>query len=244
MVFLVAGLLLLWLGSNLLREFLRANPAVVAKRMKQGGGVASLIAALFLLLRGRLDLAFGLAGLGFWLTSGQKAPNWSDLGRAVRGARRGTRTSRLRTSLIEMELDHVTGTMQGVVLAGPFAGRSLGDLDAAQCEALSAYCAGDPESLRLLEAYFDRRFPGWRSAAQSQRDAGNSDRTHGTRRRSTGLSEDQAYELLGLAKGASREEIARAHRALMKKFHPDHGGSTDMAARVNEAKDVLMRRHP
>ena len=58
------------------------------------------------------------------------------------------------------------------------------------------------------------------------------------------MAQDEAYELLGLAQGASREEIARAHRTLMKRFHPDHGGSTDVAARVNEAKDVLMRRHP
>ncbi|MBX9740427.1 MAG: DnaJ domain-containing protein [Beijerinckiaceae bacterium] len=57
------------------------------------------------------------------------------------------------------------------------------------------------------------------------------------------MSEDEAYEVLGLQKSASRDEIARAHRALMKKLHPDHGGTTSLAARVNEAKDVLMRRH-
>ncbi|MBL8588912.1 MAG: DnaJ domain-containing protein [Methylobacteriaceae bacterium] len=57
------------------------------------------------------------------------------------------------------------------------------------------------------------------------------------------MSENEAYEVLGLAKGASRDEIARAHRELMKKLHPDAGGTTHLAARVNEAKDVLMRRH-
>ena len=61
--------------------------------------------------------------------------------------------------------------------------------------------------------------------------------------RSGAMSEDEACKLLGLAKGASREEVARAHRSVMKTAHPDHGGSTDLAARVNEAKDVLMRRH-
>jgi curved DNA-binding protein CbpA len=56
------------------------------------------------------------------------------------------------------------------------------------------------------------------------------------------MSKDEAYEVLGLQKGASREEVVRSHRSLMKKLHPDRGGTTDLAARVNEAKDVLMRR--
>ena len=101
---------------------------------------------------------------------------------------------------------------------------------------LLAHC---PEGARLIEAYLDRRFAGWRAAAQNQRHPG---RGRAGRRAGT-MSEDEAYEVLGLHKGASDEEVARSHRSLMKKLHPDHGGSTDLAARVNEAKDVLMRRH-
>ena len=85
----------------------------------------------------------------------------------------------------------------------------------------------------LLEAYLDRRFTAWRQAQQGDGDArpGNWDGP---------LTRDEAYEILGLAKGASREEVVAAHRALMKKLHPDHGGSTALAARVNQAKDVLL----
>ena len=249
MVPLVAGVVLFWIGSMLLREFLRARPAVVARRMKQGGGTVLVVFALLLLVRGQIGLALGFAGLGFWLLTGRRASAWG-AARAMRGARRGAgrkgRVSRVRSATIEMELDHVSGVMSGSVLAGPFEGAPLAQLDRESLASLHDFClSADVEGARLLEAYFDRRFPGWRGAAQHKGDAGRGGAGTGPRggARSGAMSEDEAYELLGLAKGASREEVARAHRSVMKKAHPDHGGSTDLAARVNEAKDVLMRRH-
>ena len=248
MVPLVAGFVLLWIGSTLLRQFLRASPAMMAARIKQGAGVVLLGFALLMLVRGRIDLALGFGGLGFWLASGRRADLWGRLRRArPMGARRG-RMSRVRSATIEMELDHTTGVMAGTVLAGPFEGASLMQLDRERLVTLYEFCRSvDIEGARLLEAYFDRRFPGWRAAEQDQGHAGSRKGAAGAGRaggRSGAMSEEEAYQLLGLAQGASREEVARAHRSVMKKAHPDHGGSTDLAARVNEAKDVLMRRHP
>ncbi len=52
---------------------------------------------------------------------------------------------------------------------------------------------------------------------------------------------DEAYLILGLAPGAGRDDVVAAHRNLMKRLHPDQGGSSYLASRVNEAKDVLLK---
>lgn len=240
---LLIAALILWALVLGLRWFARADPATLAKAVKSGGGMGLLLVAALLLLRGSVEAAAGLGGLGVWLLGWTAAPGFTRGLRGNFGANAWRRptggASRVRTARIEMELDHGTGAMRGTVLAGAFAGSALADLSQPQCEDLLSSCrADDPDSARILEAYLDRRFPGWRAAGQSDNDA----RREG-RRGHTSMTEDDAYQMLGLAKGASGEEITRAHRSLMKKVHPDHGGTASLAALLNEAKDVLMRRH-
>ena len=232
---LLAVLVVLWV----LRQAAHIPPAKLARMVKMSSGLGALGIAGLLLLRGRMELGLGLGGVGLWLMGMGAAPEWTKHFRKSAGAQSGD--SRVRSAVIEMELDHKSGTMEGLVLAGMFEGNQLSDLNQEQCHALYRTClADDPDGGRLLEAYFDRRFPGWRPATDGKADAGNNRRQGGL---AGAMSEDEAYEVLGLQKGAAREDVSRAHRSLMKKLHPDHGGSTSLAAKVNEAKDVLMRRH-
>ncbi|HZV20888.1 MAG TPA: DnaJ domain-containing protein, partial [Hyphomicrobiales bacterium] len=142
--------------------------------------------------------------------------------------------STVRTSYLEMSLDHTTGVMCGRILQGRFQGRDLSSLTQAErMDLLSEFRALDAQSADLLEAYLDRVSPGWDGGQFSGQSRGNGF--------SRGMGLDEAYLVLGLSPGATREEVQAAHRNLMKRFHPDQGGSNYIAAKVNEAKDVLLR---
>jgi hypothetical protein len=221
------------------KQFAKANPTAVARGVKTAGGILALAAAVVLGLRGSIAMALMLAMVGASLLgwSGSGFPGLRNLGRGQAPA--AGSVSRVRTAMIEMELDHDTGEMNGSVLAGSFAGRRLAALDETALSQLYRDCvASDPEGVRLLEAYLDRRFAGWREHAQAHRDAGGD-----VRPRPGAMTQQEAYEVLGLQPGASADEVRGAHRSLMKKLHPDQGGSTYLAARVNQAKEVLLGRH-
>lgn len=89
-----------------------------------------------------------------------------------------------------------------------------------------------------IEAELDRRYPGWREDAHRDADPG---RRYDPER--DPMSEQEAHEILGLQLGADAAAIRDAHRALIKRLHPDGGGSTYLASRVNQAKDFLLDRH-
>jgi DnaJ-domain-containing protein 1 len=229
----IAAVALVWWLSN---KFAYANTAAVAKAMKVAGGVLALGAAGVLGLRGRFDMAILLGGLGAWLLG------WGGFGVPGFGGRKQRSPgsiSRVRSAMIEMELDHDTGDMDGSVLAGALVGRRLSSLDRPALQRLLAECrAADPEGVRLLEAYLDRRFPHWREDAQ-----GNGHPGTGPLPQPGAMTEEEAYQILGLQPGASLDEIRQAHRTLMKKLHPDQGGTTYLATRVNQAKEILLSRH-
>jgi curved DNA-binding protein CbpA len=54
------------------------------------------------------------------------------------------------------------------------------------------------------------------------------------------MSRAEALKVLGLQDGASADDVRAAHRRLMLQNHPDKGGTDYIAAKINEAKDVLL----
>ena len=237
---LIAGVVAVIVLYSLLQMFRAANPAALARAIRIVGGVVALAVAAFTGIRGELAVAVPLgifgAGLLGWSPFGISGfPNIGGLfGMGGQGSR--GRTSTVRSRYFEMTLEHDGGGLSGRIIAGPHVGHALEEFDLPQL--LQMIPELDAESVPLLESYLDRRFPAWRQHAQGNTAGGQ--RSAPPRGK---MTDEEAYQILGLQPGAGRDEIGRAHRALMKKLHPDQGGSTYLAARVNEAKDVLLRTH-
>jgi hypothetical protein len=235
MVQLLLGVVALYLFLMFARWFGRVTPASAAKLVRGGGYALGVLVTLAFLLRGGVGIAGMIASLMFANVLRTGGNPFANMLNAAGWRGGGSRESVARSAAVEMRLDRNSGRMRGEVFAGPFAGRKLEQMTRADCLDVYRYClADDPEGAALLEAYLDRRFAGWRQAQQGDGDARRGGWAGGS------LSRDEAYEILGLPKGAGREQIVAAHRGLMKKLHPDHGGSTALAARVNQAKDVLL----
>ncbi len=221
---LSAGALLYFLGW-----FPKVDAAILARRLRGSTG-ALLSAGATLILTKNPILAVLAGALAYAFARG---PGWFQGGGAQRVE--GAGASNVRTAYLEMSLDHATGVMSGRLLKGRFAGRALSDFTAAErLDCFAELCTNDAQAALLFEAYFDRTAPGWNAGANSRRTYGDG--------ASRGMGVEEAYLVLGLDSGATRADIQAAHRNLMKRFHPDQGGSTYLAAKVNEAKDVLLKR--
>ncbi|NBN77388.1 DnaJ domain-containing protein [Microvirga tunisiensis] len=232
MLYFLGGLALLGILLFAGRRFVAANPARLAMNGRLAFGGILLAVAAILGLTGRMGLAVPAAIFGVALLRA----GWGQA--AAAGPRKAGQRSRVRTALIEMELDHDSGRMTGIVLAGTFSGRELDSLLPPELKGLWQEAATDRDSRALAEAYLDRRLPGWRVDFEADAADGQGGATG-----AGAMTDQEAYQILGLAPGAGEAEIRAAHRRLMKRLHPDHGGTTFLAAKLNEAKDKLLRRH-
>lgn len=234
MPYILAGAFVLVAFVVLGRAFVTTNPRALVRFLRYFVGIFLIIVGGILLLAERWGLALPAIVAGISAISvGRIGP--LDLGGSYRSA--GQRSG-VTSNWLEMSLDHDTGAMDGTVRQGTYAGRRLDELDEEALKALYAELGSDRESRDLFEAYLDRRVPGWREDGEADADAGPRGATNaGT------MADEEAYEILGLAPGATETEIRDAHRRLMMRVHPDQGGSTFLAAKINEAKDRLLGKH-
>jgi hypothetical protein len=234
-IFLLFGFILVFALLVAGKKFAQADVRVLAARIRKYGGVAALIGAGILFVTGRIAPAIFLATFALALMGrGFNFP----FGRPGMGQRSQGQTSSVKTSHLEMALDHDSRQIEGRVLRGAFAGRLLSELSEVDLAALlDELRAEDGQGAQLLEAYVERMAAGW--------SAGSMGSTGGGERRAdastASMTVDEAFRILNLAPGATREDIQAAHRDLMKRFHPDQGGSTYLASKINEAKAVLLR---
>jgi hypothetical protein len=75
---------------------------------------------------------------------------------------------------------------------------------------------------------------------RGQQNPGADQQSRNSTKTSAALTVSEAYAILNLEPGASREDITQAHKQLMQKMHPDRGGSSHLATKINQARDVLL----
>lgn len=233
-------LLLLAIAIALYILFIRAQALPPHKRkaqyLKLGIGIAVVIVVI-LTLSGRMHWV-GAAFTGLLVASRQFLPllirlfpMLASLRHKAANSAGPSQQSTVTTDALRMHLNHESGQLHGEVLQGPFKGWLLDELNRGQLEELLLYCQReDNNSVQLLDSYLQQRFPD---------DAGFS-RQNGPAPEAGDLTRSEALAVLGLAEGASQDDIVAAHRKLIQKLHPDRGGNDYLAAKINQARDFLL----
>jgi hypothetical protein len=235
MLYLIGGFAILGGFLLLVYLFVNADPARLARGLKVTGIVIAVLAVATLAISpasGRLSAL--LIPVAMMMPALVHLRTFLDRYRTPAAGQ----TSTVATPFLRMTLDHDTGSMTGTILRGRFSGMRVEELGGADLLALLRECrAEDEEGARLLEAYLDRIHPDWRDELAGERPGASGG---GARPASGDMTVDEAYAILGLAPGADAEAIKEAHRRLMVKLHPDHGGSDYLATKINRARDVLL----
>jgi len=218
-----------------------ADSKVILKALKWTViGILTLAAAYFI-FTGRLAWAFvALPALLPWFFRARAvmraAKAFSRMTGMGASAPSG-KTSDVETPTLRMSLDHDSGEMTGEVLSGAYTGRHVEHLGEGELVELLRTCwTEDSEAARILETFLDRKYPAWRGSEQANAE-GQSSQSSGPE-----MAREEALRVLGLEDGASDDLIKEAHRRLIGGLHPDHGGSDYLAAKINEAKEILLGR--
>jgi hypothetical protein len=234
LAYFILGIALLTGVLLSMRWYVSADPKTLLKVLKWLSLGLIIVIGLFLALTGRLAWAFvTLPVLIGWLMRFRSAATmFKNFSRMTGGAQQSA-ASEVETRFLRMTLDHASGTMDGEILEGHHKGRLLSDVGQHAVVGLLRVCwSEDEQSAQILEAYLDRYYPDWRAGAEKKATSNTSFKDE--------MDRAEAFEILGLSEEASDEQIKEAYHRLIAGLHPDHGGSTYLAAKINRAKDVLL----
>jgi hypothetical protein len=226
----VIALIIVFGGLWFIRKMARTSKAAMPAFVQKAAGFGIMGLSGLFALRGGMQIAVPMFLFGLGLVGkGQAFPNGFNWGKAKSPGQK----SRVATSLLAMELDHDTGSMEGEVLAGALKGKKLSAFSPQEMISFHKLCkAANDQSLALYEAWLDRAQPEWKQSW-----GGESGTTSAT---GSAMSKAEAAAILGLKIDASAHDVKAAHKRLLKDFHPDKGGSDYLAAKINAAKDVLL----
>lgn len=245
--YLLIGVLGLIVALYLLRAAAYTDTKTLLRGLKWTAVGVIGAAGTYLLVSGRfMQAVFAVSAMAPMFV------RWRAAWRTMRNAARSTgawgqgpapgNRSTIDTTWVTMVLDHDSGTLAGRVLQGRFKDRELSDLTLDELIELWRECRqSDAQAAALVETYLDRtQPPEWRAQAGAGA-AGQADAGQGSGATAAGsMTRAHALAILGLTAEADEESIRDAHRRLMMANHPDRGGSTFIAAQINQAKDVLL----
>ncbi|MGI0116472.1 molecular chaperone DnaJ [Zooshikella sp. RANM57] len=236
-ILLILGLLaLLWIGWKY-----RRLPPALQQQWQKKGLIALAVAILFgLVISGRIHALFALlaAMIPFARRFGSLLGSWQQIKQVADWFKRrqqpSSSQSEVTTERLRMILDHASGTIDGTVLTGCYAQKMLSSLPIeAIAELYNACPEHDADSRQLLETYLRKmRHDEWQAYQQQ------SEQKQGFH---TEMSLEEAAQILGVSISAHRDEIINAHRHLMHSIHPDKGGSSYLASKLNQARDILLK---
>ena len=220
------------------RWWVQADPKQLIKALRWAGVILAIIIAIAIFISGRWHW---LPGLFFFLLPWLlRARTLQTINKNARGPTAG-QSSHISTKYLKMKLDHDSGEMTGQIINGKFSGNNLSELDLPKLIELWKECtANDEQSRVVLENYLDRDFSDWRELAgigpRHEQSYSSSDSPWA----GDLMSASEAREILDVSENASGSDIEKAYRKAMKRAHPDQGGSDWTAAKVNQAKDILL----
>lgn len=235
MPYLVLGIAVVIGLVLVIRGLAATDPKRAIKVVK--GIVVVLVVVLALFFAFSRGIGAALVTAAFLLPMFLRWRGMSRFARNFRGPKPG-QSSDVETRYLRMSLDHDTGVLDGTVLEGQFRGRLLQEMAQPELLELLRECrVNDAQSATVLESYIDRiHGAGWRGGDEGQ----ESKWSAGPQSGGGAMTREEAYQILGLQPGASTEDIKEAHHKLMLKNHPDQGGSTYIATKINQAKELLL----